>query len=48
MKNWLRLFNTVFTNRRLALIACFLAGYLLVMCIGTYYDFTWESVLAEP
>jgi hypothetical protein len=48
MKNWLQLYNTVFTTKRLALIACLLAGYVLMQGISTYYDFTWASVLAEP
>jgi hypothetical protein len=27
---------------------CFLAGWLLMAGISTYYDFTWASVLVEP
>jgi hypothetical protein len=34
MKN----FNAVFTTKRLALVACFLAGWLLMAGISAYYD----------
>jgi hypothetical protein len=44
----MKTFNALFTTKRLALIASFLAGWLLMAVISSYYDFTWASVLAEP
>ena len=35
----LKTYHAVFTTKRLALIACFLTGYLLMQAIWSYYDF---------
>jgi hypothetical protein len=44
----MKTFNAVFTTKRLALIASFLAGWLLMAVISSYFGFTWASALTEP
>jgi len=39
MEKWVQTYNRVFTTKRLGLAACFLAGYLLMKAIWTYFDF---------
>jgi hypothetical protein len=46
MEKLLKTYHTVFTTKRLALIACFLTGYLLMQAICTYYDFNLVAALA--
>jgi hypothetical protein len=46
MQNWLKTYHAVFTTNRLALIACFLTGYLLMQAICSYYDFNLVAALA--